>query len=47
MTVQKEKVLEYQDLCKSYFGLNISFEEATIEANHLIRILRILKRRSV
>jgi len=47
MTIAKEKILEYQDLCKSYLGLIIDFEEATIEANRLVRVLRIIKRKSV
>jgi hypothetical protein len=47
MTLPENKIIEYQSLCKSHLGLDINIEQARIEANHLVRIIRILKRKTI
>lgn len=45
MTISNQKILEYQNICSEYLGVDISFEQAKIEANHLLRVLKILRRK--
>jgi len=47
MTLKDKTIIEYQNLSKSYLGIEMSFEQAKVEANHLVRVLRILKRRTI
>ena len=47
MNISNRKVLEYQGLCRLYLDQDISLEDARLGANHLVRILRILKRNVV
>jgi hypothetical protein len=45
MTISNQKVIEYQGMYKKYFGIDINFEQAKIEALHLLRVLQILRKR--
>lgn len=47
MTLSEEKIKEYQTLYKTCLGISIDLEQSRLEANHLVRILRILKRKAV
>lgn len=47
MTLSEEKIREYQKIYKTYLGISIDLDQARLEANHLVRILRILKRKTV
>lgn len=47
MTLTEQKVRQYQQLYKTELGILIDPDQARIEANHLVRILRILKRKTV
>jgi hypothetical protein len=47
MTLPNKTIIEYQNLTKYYLGIEISFEQAKIEASHLVRVLQILKRKSI
>ena len=43
MTISNKKVLEYQDMTSRHLGIEITFEQAKIEALHLLRIFKILR----
>ena len=45
MTIKDERIIEYQELYKKCFGIDIAFDQAKMEALHLIRILRVLRRK--
>ena len=47
MTLTEEKVRRYQQLYKTELGILIDLDKARIEANHLVRVLRILKRKTI
>lgn len=47
MTISNIKINEFQELYKSSFGIEISFEQAKIQATHLLEILVALRRGSV
>lgn len=47
MTLSEEKIKEYQKIYKTYLGIPVDLEQARLEANHLVRVLRILKRKSI
>lgn len=42
MYISKEKVLEYQRLCKDVLNREIGLEDARIEALQLLKIVKIL-----
>lgn len=44
MTIKDQKITEFQTLYKECFGIDITLEQAKIEATKLVNILRILKR---
>lgn len=47
MRLSEKQISEYKQLHKLYLGCDISIEQAGIEARQLLRIIRILKRRTV